>query len=135
MKKLTPKKYARALYELLQEAKNETERAEVIANVLQLVAANRDTGKLDAIVAALADIYDEAAGTVRGTLVTARKLSVEDNAMIMKEVAGLVGKEAAELETAVDETVLGGFKAVFKDRIVDATVKGQLNRLKQELTQ
>lgn len=135
MKRLTPKKYARALYELLQAAPGEKERERIIVDFLSVIAANRATGELDAIVAALGDIYDEAAGIVQGVLVTARKLEAADIAAIKKKVAAAVGKETAELESVIDATVLGGFKAIFSDRIVDASVKGQLNRLRQELLQ
>lgn len=133
MKSVSPKKYARALYELIGEARSEAQLRQLFRNFLTVVAANRDTAKLQAIVAALAQHYDEVSGTMRGTLVTARELDTAAIDMIQQNVAALIGAQTTVLERRVDESIVGGFKAVFTDRIVDASVKGQINRLKQEL--
>ncbi len=78
------------------------------------------------------DLYDEYKGILRAQVITAITLSAE----LKKNFEGLVAKatgKTVELETSVDESLIGGFVVKIEDTQLDNSLKAKLKELEREL--
>jgi F-type H+-transporting ATPase subunit delta len=76
----------------------------------------------------------ESRGIVAATVTTPAPLSAGDLAQVTARVEQLAGAKA-ELTMATDPTLLGGLTIRIGDRLIDASVRGRLERLRGRLVQ
>ena len=88
--------------------------------------------ELPVIAAAFRDEVDQRSGRVRATILTAKELSAPALAEIVRGLEKRSGKKVVP-EVQVDPTVIAGVQARIGGLVFDATVRSQLERLKQEL--
>jgi F-type H+-transporting ATPase subunit delta len=109
--------------------------ADVPAHVLNLLRLLAITGRLHlvpSIVAEMRDLDRSARGIVEAEVTVARPLSDSEVAEIGRRLGDATGK-TIEMRAGVDESILGGIVVRMGDRLVDASVKGRLDRLRGEL--
>jgi F-type H+-transporting ATPase subunit delta len=100
---------------------------------LALVAQRRRLDLLPEILTAYRALVDEAAGRVRARVRTAVVLSDRQRTAVRERLTRRLGKTVL-LETEVDAGLLGGFVAEVGSLVLDASVKGQLDALRERLT-
>jgi F-type H+-transporting ATPase subunit delta len=123
--------YAAALYESLHEVSS-NDHDKVIANFIEILKSNGDLREYEKIIDTF-EAYDrEQKGIKQVELTTAHP--VEANRTIIHELNQIVGKDI-ELKQKVDERLIGGVVVKVDDTMIDGSVKGQLNKLKKNLTQ
>jgi F-type H+-transporting ATPase subunit delta len=76
----------------------------------------------------------QARGIVAATVSTPEPLSAADLAAVQVRVEQLAGAKV-ELATAVDPALIGGLTIKIGDRLIDASVRGRLERLRGRLVQ
>jgi F-type H+-transporting ATPase subunit delta len=76
----------------------------------------------------------ESRGIVAATVTTPTPLSKDELAQVRARVEKLAGAKV-ELATATDPTLLGGLTIRIGDRLIDASVRGRLARLRGRLIQ
>lgn len=77
-------------------------------------------------------LFHDYKGIVKADIATAVELSVT----LKKDFEGIVAKatgKKVELETSVDESLLGGYVLRIGDKQIDDTLKSKLNNLRREL--
>ena len=62
----------------------------------------------------------------------ARPVTQEEQQDILRRLRTLTGKEV-QIQVAVDPNILGGVVVRIGDHVIDASVSGRLDRLRQEL--
>jgi F-type H+-transporting ATPase subunit delta len=77
-------------------------------------------------------LLDEAKGIVRGELVTAIELGDAKQEEVKKQLADQLGKELI-LDFSADGDILGGVVLKVGDKILDASLKAQLNAMKEQI--
>ena len=100
---------------------------------LALVAAQGRVDQLGAIVAAYRDLQDEAEGRIRARVRTATPLSESERSALAARLGRALGGKRVVLEEVTDQELLGGFVAEIGSLLVDASLDGQLARLRQRL--
>lgn len=103
-----------------------------VQNFLYLII---DKGREDAVFAIIDEfraLSDEKNGVVCAVVHSAAALGEEQLAALKAAIKARTGKEA-RIETAIDESLIGGVKVKVGDMIFDASVTGQLSALKQQL--
>ena len=73
-------------------------------------------------------------GIVAATVSTPEPLSSADLAVVKKRVEALAGSQV-ELTADVDPTLIGGLTIKIGDKLIDASVRGRLERLRGRLVQ
>lgn len=100
---------------------------------INILASKRREFYLAEILQAFLDQYNEKKGITKATLTT----SIPANAAFKTEVIKLLkqkfGKDNVELETQVDESLIGGFVLQFDDKLYDSSVRSQLGNVRKEL--
>ena len=71
-------------------------------------------------------------GVVMATVTSAVPLTVAETAAVRTRVEGLAGG-AIDLRTVVDPDLLGGLTIQVRDQLLDASIRGRLERLRDQL--
>lgn len=133
MKKISPRKYAVGLYEAVKE-KSKDEVDLIIENFLKILLKNNDFSLADKIVAEFSAYFKEQEGIIEAEVVTARKLSAEEEKELSQSIKGQLAAKEIELVNKVDKSILGGLIIRFKDKLFDGSLKNRLEALKINLT-
>jgi F-type H+-transporting ATPase subunit delta len=72
-------------------------------------------------------------GTLDAEIIAAAKISAADTKDLVKRLEAKFGKKI-EATVSVDPEIIGGFKIIVGDTVIDASVKGQLQNLAYSLT-
>jgi F-type H+-transporting ATPase subunit delta len=100
---------------------------------LGLVAAHGRADHLGAIAAAYRGMLDAAQGRVRARVRTAVPLAESDRAALAARLSRALEGKQVVIEEIVDRNLLGGFVAEIGSLIVDGSLNGQLDRLRERL--
>lgn len=122
--------YAVALYESLHEVSHK-DHDRVIANFIEILKSNGDLREYEKIIEMFEAHDREQKGIKQVELTTAHP--VEASRTIIHELNQIVGKDI-ELKQKVDEKLIGGVVVKVDDTMIDGSVKGQLQRLRKDLT-
>ncbi len=128
MKKIQPKTYARVLYGLT-EGKRGTELNKIIERFAAHLARARLLKQSDLIINEFARYAKTQEGIVEIEIQSARELA----AATVNQVKKVFG-EKVEANSVMDESLLGGVVVRAKDRILDGSLRTQLNNLKMKLS-
>ena len=96
-----------------------------------LVSKNRESD-LPEIAGAFIDQYNSIKGIHRVKLTTAVPVSDEVKKAIEEKVKAAQGIGAIELETVVNDKLIGGFVLEFDNKLVDASILRDLNDIKKQ---
>ena len=127
---LTIQQYAQALHLALQEV-GPKDHTKVLDNFVSILQSSGDIRKYESIIAEYEKLDAEAKGIKHAEVTFARDLEV--NRHIIEELNGIVGAKVA-IEKKVDESIIGGVVVRVEDTLIDASVKGQLESLKDTLS-
>jgi F-type H+-transporting ATPase subunit delta len=101
----------------------------LIRDFLAVVAKNRRAFALPAVIAAYLPKLAARRGEVTAEVVAAEALSEGQRARLLEELQLGAGRRVA-LDIRVDPTLIGGIVVKLGSRMVDASIKGQLERLR-----
>jgi len=123
MSRYTPKQYATALFESLNEKGVKTDV--VVKSFAGVVAKNYDRALLPKIVMQLKKLERSKGGVHEVVLTSARPLEKTVIAEIKKKVG-----EGSHIKEVVDESVLGGLKILINDEmVIDGTYRARINKM------
>lgn len=130
--KITVKQYARSLFELV-ETKSKSEVKDVIANFINLLVKNRDLNRADEILNELEKFWAEADGELKAEIVSARELGKEAKKLVIEYLKDKTKSEKIILEEKIDKKILGGFILRYEGKIIDGSLKNNLENLKAKM--
>ncbi len=105
---------------------------QTIKNFCFLLADKQRLAWLPEIEAYYGVLLDQAKGVVRGELVTAVELPDAKQEAVKKQLADQLGKELI-LDFSADADILGGVVLKVGDKILDASLRAQLNAMKEQI--
>ena len=126
-KKITNKQYAQALFDVTKDLKDE-KIAEAIKKFVLLLARQHKLKRAEKIIAEYEKCVKRESGEVEIVIKSARKLEKT----LLKKVEDIFGPKVKTREE-VDENLLGGIVVKTEDKILDGSLKTQINQLKQSL--
>ncbi len=101
-------------------------------NLVVLLAQRGRIAALPAIVREYAGLVDRERGVVAATVSSALPLDAAELDAITARLRALTGS-GVEVATAVDTALIGGLTVRVGDRLIDASVRGRLERLRDRL--
>lgn len=104
-----------------------------VANLLQLLLRRRRIDQLERISREFRRLYNRQRGITEATVVSAAQLEPGEVDALRERVERLAGG-SVELALEVDPSLLGGVQLRLGDRLIDGSVRGRLERLRNELT-
>ncbi len=133
--KVSPKQYAKLIYETTEGLKKDQVSGELI-KIAELVKKNRDERKMRSIEMEFEKLLKEREGLVDASVVSSKELSKVKLGEIQKKIASQKGtkKEKVKLENIVDENIKGGLVVRIENEILDASVLNRVNKLSANLS-
>ena len=106
--------------------------SDLALNLVSLLATRNYVASLSSIADAFQELVDSEKGVERAEIVSAVKLTDGQEKGVVDKLTQMVGKELS-VTTFVDESILGGYLARVGDRLLDGSVKTQLEDMRREL--
>ncbi|MGD0694038.1 MAG: ATP synthase F1 subunit delta [Terriglobia bacterium] len=106
--------------------------AKLAANFLRVLVRNYRIRSLEEISLAFLKIANERLGVVQVKVFSVASLSDAEQQALRSRFGDVTGKQV-EMEFHVDEALLGGIWAQIQSTVYDGSVRGQLNRIREEL--
>jgi F-type H+-transporting ATPase subunit delta len=128
--KFSNEQYAQALADALSQS-SPKDQDRVIDNFIAVLKDNRDLGRYAQIVAAYEELELKQNGISKAKVTFAREAKV--NEPLLEEL-NRITKSTLKVSSNVDSELIGGLVIRVDDTLIDASVKGQLERLKNNLT-
>jgi len=100
-----------------------------MGNLLALVLRRRRVETLPKIAREFRRLYNNRAGIVEATAISAAELDDAELAALRGRLEQITGGRV-ELETRVDPALLGGVQVRLGDQLIDGSVRGRLERLR-----
>ena len=113
---------------------SESSGSDLFGNFLALLADNRRLQLLPDIAALFEALRAEAERIVKARITSATTLPAAEIESIKTALKRRFGREV-ELETAIDESLIGGAVIAAGDVVIDGSLKGKLSRLQSALAQ
>ncbi|HYN69001.1 MAG TPA: ATP synthase F1 subunit delta [Candidatus Eisenbacteria bacterium] len=107
----------------------------VPAGVLNLVRLLTERGRADRVAAVAAEfrrLLRRQRGVVEAVVTSATPLDAAETKALQKRIAEIAGGKT-ELEIKVDAALIGGLTVRIGDNLIDASVRGRLERLRSQL--
>jgi len=104
----------------------------LMANFLGLLNRKGRIGLLTQVAAAYKDLLDEKFGNVEVDVTVAHRLDDGQVDQVRQEVSRALGKNAI-VRQFVDESIIGGLVLRVQDRLIDASVRSQLQAIRHKL--
>jgi F-type H+-transporting ATPase subunit delta len=101
-------------------------------NLVRVLVRRGNLDLLGPIAADYQRLLNEKRGVVAAVVTSALPLTRGEDEAIRKRVAQLTGT-TVDVQTAVDPALIGGLTVRIGDRLIDASVRGRLERLRKQL--
>lgn len=99
---------------------------------LSLLTLKGRSGDIPAIIAAFKHLLDRERNIVSATVTTAVEMAPAQRRGLEERISALSG-HSIRATYVVDPSIIGGFRARFEDKMIDASVRHQLERLRVSL--
>jgi len=104
----------------------------LILNLARLLVRRRRASLGPQIAQAFQELIDEARGILHAIVTSAVPLTEQDRAAVQRRLIEITGGQV-QMETQVDESILGGLVVRIGDRLIDGSTKSRLLALKRRL--
>jgi F-type H+-transporting ATPase subunit delta len=101
-------------------------------NLVKLLDQRGRLVLLPAIAADYGRLVDRMRGVATATVTSAAPLAKEETAAVQARIEAMTG-QSVRLATAVDPSLIGGLTVRVGDRLIDGSVRGRLERLRDQL--
>lgn len=131
--KISSRQYAESLYESVVD-KNEKEVKVILKKFVALLGERRELDRAGEIIAAFNEIWKTANGEVEATLISARKLDASAKKSIIDYLENKAGAKNISLTEEIDEKLIGGFVLKYNGKVIDSSLKTNLEELKNKIS-
>jgi F-type H+-transporting ATPase subunit delta len=104
----------------------------LLANFIGVLQSHNRLGLLDEIAIAYNDLLDRLLGKIEVDVTVAQRLSDEELEQVRQRVNAALKKESV-VHQYVDESILGGLVLRVGDKLIDASVRSQLETMRRQL--
>lgn len=130
--KISAKQYATALMETL-EGKRNADVKKVIRDFILLLLHQRNLGLADKIIEQLEQAYSAKENVLLAQVTWAREPDAKTSILIKNYISELTGAKKVSITEIIDKNILGGALIRYGDKILDITLKNQIQGLKRQL--
>lgn len=119
--------------ELLDKLNAKLKMAQQTRNFIAVLIRNDRIAGLDDVVAEIRREVNQRLGISEAKVISARKLDAQERAELEQQIAALTGG-TVEAQFEEDKSLLGGAVVQVGSTVYDGSVRGRLDRLREELT-
>lgn len=130
--KIKPKQFALSLYEAV-DGKTPGPAKAVIEKFVELLAEKNLLSASDKISTQFIKIWNEKHGVVEAQVASANGLDKVNVKLLKNYIIELSGAKEVLISEKIDKNILGGVVIRYGDKVVDGSLKMQLEELKENL--
>ncbi|HPT08671.1 MAG TPA: ATP synthase F1 subunit delta [bacterium] len=130
--KISSKQYALSLFELVAD-KNDSDLLGILKNFTNFVIKNNDYSKIDNIIEELSKIWDEKNSELSVDLISAHKLENDTKDIITTYLKNKTNFSKINFTHTINTDIIGGIILRYGDKIIDGSIKNNLNNLKNKI--
>jgi F-type H+-transporting ATPase subunit delta len=104
----------------------------LVGSFLRLLLAKGKLGQLGAVAAAFQELMDRRQGKVKVEVTVTRQLGPQELELVRQRISTAIQKEAL-IKQHVDESIIGGIIIRVGDKLIDGSVKSQLQSIEKRL--
>ena len=130
--RVTAKQLSQTLYELT-DGKSKPEIQKSVIDFARYIYKERKWKLTGKIIESFEKIYNQKNGIIEAEVVTAEKLSAAVEKKVKDYIEEKYGAKKVVLKNAIDQKIKGGMILRVGDEVVDGSVKGKLNELRNIL--
>ena len=121
------RRYGKALFELAIDSNQAEEIYQDLVSLRQIYEQVPGLGNM------LSDVRLEHQGLLLGSVTTAVPLSDEQRIQLEKNVAKTMNYQSVELKQIVDSSIIGGAIVEANHRVIDGSIRTQLENMRNQL--
>ena len=130
--KLSLHDYEKALYEFGEEMDDKDKLSAVIKHLIKVIYNNtHDVTLLEDLVNDYERFYEDEKQLQHVWITTAQEVDEKKQKEIINNVKNVLEVEEVNPEFIVDTSIIGGIVIKTRDKLIDASLKGKLDKLKQ----
>lgn len=130
--KIIPKQYAQSLYESLS-GKSEEESRKILHNFVAVLGRDGVLNRESEIISAFEEIWNQENGELPASISSAHQLADNSREAITDYLKNKTGAKKIVLTEEVDQDLLGGFVLKYESRVLDGSLKTNLEDLKNKM--
>jgi F-type H+-transporting ATPase subunit delta len=130
--KINPKKYATALIEMLEGA-DEKQSKKIISDFAQDLVRNNESFKLEKIIREFSLLFDTKYSIINVSITSASDLTLESEKTLNDYIKNNTKAKEVNIKKSLDASIIGGVVIRYGDKIFNASLRNQLNKLKESL--
>ena len=105
-----------------------------VVNVVKILAGNLQISLINFVLEQFEELYSRYSNSVVVKVESASPLTELQLENLKEKLKNELQLEKVELNNFVDESLLGGFKLTYNNKVVDASIKAKLNAIKAKIS-
>ena len=105
-----------------------------VVNVVKILAGNLQISLINFILEQYTELFNKYSRNVVVKAESASPLTEEQLENLKEKIKNELQLENVEINNFVDESLLGGLKLTYNNKVVDATIKAKLNAIKSKIS-
>jgi len=130
--KISIKQYSQTLFELT-DGKSESEVLDAVKKFFERLKADGQIKNVNGIIGKFSEFHNDSYGIVEARITSRSELGKEEKEKIENFIGKKYGAKKVEIENIIDEKIKGGIIIKVGDEVLDASISGQLKRLRNKL--
>lgn len=105
-----------------------------VVNVVKILAGNLQISLINFVLEQFTELFNKHSNSVVVKVESASPLTDKQLENLKEKLKNELQLEKVELNNFVDESLLGGFKLTYNNKIVDASIKAKLSAIKSKIS-
>ena len=105
-----------------------------VVNVVKILAVNLQISLINFVLEQFTELFNKHSNSVVVKVESASPLTDKQLENLKEKLKNELQLEKVELNNFVDESLLGGFKLTYNNKVVDASIKAKLNAIKAKIS-
>ena len=105
-----------------------------VVNVVKILAGNLQISLINFVLEQYTELFNKYSRNVVVKAESASPLTEEQLENLKEKIKNELQLENVEINSFVDESLLGGLKLTYNNKVVDATIKAKLNAIKSKIS-
>ena len=105
-----------------------------VVNVVKILAVNMQISLINFVLEQFTELFNKHSNSVVVKVESASPLTDEQLENLKEKLKNELQLEKVELNNFVDESLLGGFKLTYNNKVVDASIKAKLSAIKAKIS-
>ena len=105
-----------------------------VVNVVKILAGNLQISLINFVLEQFTELFNKHSKNVVVKAESASPLTEEQVENLKEKIKNELQLENVEINNFVDESLLGGLKLTYNNKVIDATIKAKLNAIKSKIS-